>query len=115
MPGNEWQQVQASRWVKQHPEFYVQGSAADLEREPYNYRLVETPGGSLILAYGRDPYFAGWPDTLQLNYGNPDLQQASQYYWLRTRQPKAPSRFALDEQAAADLWELSQKFCGLPD
>ena len=27
-----------------------------------------------VLAYGRDPYFAGWPDTLQLDYGNPDLQ-----------------------------------------
>lgn len=32
--------------------------------------------GPLILAYGRDPYFDGWPDTLQLNYGNPALQQA---------------------------------------
>jgi len=63
-------------WVKQHPEFYIQGSEADLEREPHNYRRVETPGGSLILAYGRDPYFAGWPDTLQLNYGNPELQRA---------------------------------------
>ncbi len=30
----------------------------------------------MILAYGRDPYFAGWPDTLQLNYGNPALQEA---------------------------------------
>ena len=29
-------------WVKQHPEFYVQGSDADLEREPHNYRRVET-------------------------------------------------------------------------
>ena len=29
-----------------------------------------------MLAHGRDPYFAGWPDTLQLNYGNPLLQQA---------------------------------------
>ena len=29
-----------------------------------------------MLAYGRDPYFDGWPDTLQLDYGNPDLQQA---------------------------------------
>ncbi|HVH92645.1 MAG TPA: hypothetical protein VM783_14845, partial [Candidatus Acidoferrum sp.] len=28
------------------------------------------------LAYGRDPYFDGWPDTLQLNYGNPELQRA---------------------------------------
>ncbi len=30
----------------------------------------------LVLAYGRDPYFAGWPDTLQLDYGNPALQEA---------------------------------------
>ena len=29
-----------------------------------------------MLAYGRDPYFEGWPDTLQLNYGNPQLQEA---------------------------------------
>ena len=33
-------------------------------------------GGDLLLAYGRDPYFAGWPDTLQLNYGNPATQEA---------------------------------------
>ncbi len=30
----------------------------------------------LLLAYGRDPYSDGWPDTLQLDYGNPQLQQA---------------------------------------
>jgi hypothetical protein len=29
-----------------------------------------------VLAYGRDPYFDGWPDTLQLNYGNVALQEA---------------------------------------
>ena len=28
------------------------------------------------MAYGRDPYFSGWPDTLQLNYANPALQEA---------------------------------------
>ncbi|MEO8498387.1 MAG: alpha-amylase, partial [Planctomycetota bacterium] len=30
----------------------------------------------MVLAYGRDPYFAGWPDTLQLNYANPATQEA---------------------------------------
>jgi glycosidase len=30
----------------------------------------------LLLAHGRDPYFDGWPDTLQLNYANPDTQDA---------------------------------------
>ena len=63
-------------WVEEHPEFYVQGSAADLEREPHNYRRVETDHGSLILAYGRDPYFPGWPDTFQLNYRHPALREA---------------------------------------
>ena len=29
-----------------------------------------------ILAYGRDPNYPGWPDTLQLNYANPALQTA---------------------------------------
>ena len=29
-----------------------------------------------MLAHGRDPYFPGWPDTLQLNYGNPATQEA---------------------------------------
>jgi hypothetical protein len=37
---------------------------------------VQTRNGPLVLAHGRDPYFDGWPDTLQLNYGNPELQQA---------------------------------------
>jgi hypothetical protein len=63
-------------WVQAHPEFYIQGSDADLEREPQNYRRLETPSGSLILAYGRDPYFAGWPDTFQLNYRHPGLREA---------------------------------------
>ena len=30
----------------------------------------------MILAHGRDPYFDGWPDTLQLNYAKAQLQQA---------------------------------------
>jgi glycosidase len=63
-------------WVEQHPEFYIQGSLADLEREPHNYRQVQTSRGPLILAYGRDPYFPGWPDTFQLNYRHPALREA---------------------------------------
>lgn len=63
-------------WIDQHPEFFVRGSEADLAREPQNYCRVQTKSGPLVLAYGRDPYFDGWPDTLQLNYGNSALQQA---------------------------------------
>ncbi len=63
-------------WVDEHPDFFVRGSENDLAASPQNYRRVRTNGGALVLAYGRDPYFDGWPDTLQLDYGNPDLQQA---------------------------------------
>jgi len=63
-------------WIDQHPEYFVPGSETDLERSPRNYCQVQTRSGPRVLAYGRDPYFEGWPDTLQLDYGNPDLQQA---------------------------------------
>ena len=63
-------------WIDEHPDYFVHGSESDLARAPQNYCRVQTKNGPLVLAYGRDPYFAGWPDTLQLNYGNPDLQQA---------------------------------------
>ncbi|HEY8037035.1 MAG TPA: alpha-amylase family glycosyl hydrolase [Methylobacter sp.] len=63
-------------WVQEHPEYYVSGTEEQLARQPQNYVKRDLPQGSAILAYGRDPYFDGWPDTLQLNYGNPDLQAA---------------------------------------
>ena len=63
-------------WVKQHPEYFVSGTPDDLERSPQNYTRVKRKQGDLILAYGRDPFFPGWPDTLQLDYSNPALQDA---------------------------------------
>jgi hypothetical protein len=63
-------------WASSHPDFFIQGTETDLQEEPRNYILVDTGQGSKIFAHGRDPYFPGWPDTLQLNYANPALQQA---------------------------------------
>jgi len=65
-------------WVRTNPEFFIRGTAEDLAREPHNYTRVQSTDGAMVLAYGRDPYFAGWPDTLQLNYANPELQAAMQ-------------------------------------
>ena len=59
-------------WVQQHPEWFIHGSTHDLAREPQNWARV----GDRILAHGRDPYFPGWPDTLQLNYFHPGLREA---------------------------------------
>lgn len=63
-------------WVSAHPDYYVSGTEAQLAKQPQNYIKLDLPEGSNIFAYGRDPYFNGWVDTLQLNYGNPDLQIA---------------------------------------
>jgi hypothetical protein len=63
-------------WVKDHPDYYIEGTEADLALEPQNYIRMQTVEGPRVLAYGRDPYFAGWQDTLQLDYSNPQLQSA---------------------------------------
>ncbi|MFO0865156.1 MAG: alpha-amylase family glycosyl hydrolase [Gemmataceae bacterium] len=63
-------------WVETHPEHFVRGTEADIIRAPQNYVRVKRQAGDMIFAYGRDPYFSGWPDTLQLNYAAPAVQEA---------------------------------------
>jgi hypothetical protein len=73
-------------WVQEHPEFYIQSTDEQVLHEPQNYvRINAGPEGASprgaapearVLAYGRDPYFSGWPDTLQLNYAESTLQDA---------------------------------------
>src|SRR5262249_20275340 len=63
-------------WVEDHPDYFVSGTELDLARAPNNYTWVKRRNGDRLLAYGRDPYFPGWPDALQLNYGNPATQDA---------------------------------------
>ena len=62
-------------WVESHPEYYVAGTDLDLTRAPKNYTWVKRAKGDLLLAHGRDPFFPGWSDTLQLNYGNRATQE----------------------------------------
>jgi hypothetical protein len=61
-------------WVREHPGYYVPGTPTDLAQKPSDYFEAETSMGQKILAHGRDPYFPGWIDTAQLNYGNPAVQ-----------------------------------------
>jgi glycosidase len=63
-------------WLNAHPDFFIEATQEQLSAQPRNWRRVDTDTGSRILAYGRDPYFAGWSDTLQLNYANAELQEA---------------------------------------
>ncbi len=63
-------------WIESHPDYFIRGTEQDLASAPQNYTRVHQPTGDQIFAYGRDPYFSGWPDTLQLNYANPATQTA---------------------------------------
>lgn len=64
------------RWTRERPEFYVAGTEDGLARAPGNFVRMPTAKGERILAHGRDPNFPGWPDTLQLDYGKPEVGKA---------------------------------------
>lgn len=61
-------------WRREHPEYLVPGTADELAAKPRN--LVRDAETGRILAYGRDPYFDGWPDTLQIDYRRPAARRA---------------------------------------
>lgn len=61
-------------WSAQRPDYFVSGGAADLALG--HAVQVATASGQRTILHGRDPYFPGWPDTLQLDYGNPALHTA---------------------------------------
>jgi hypothetical protein len=58
--------------VQAHHEYYVEATDDDLERA--DYTQLQDAHGTRVFAYGRDPYFVGWHDTLQLNHANPATQ-----------------------------------------
>lgn len=70
-------------WLHEHPEYFVPGTEADIKNNPKNYTLIKLKHEERILAYGRDPYFAGWPDTVQLDYSNPATVEAMKQELVR--------------------------------
>jgi len=64
-------------WVRTHPDFYLQGTKGDYEREPAAFFMVRSArGGPRYLARGRDPFFPPWTDTAQLNHFHPPTRAA---------------------------------------
>ncbi len=59
-------------WLTEQPDCFLHGSEDELGRHPEAF--VRTSGG--IVANGRDPYFAPWPDVVQLNAYSPALRDA---------------------------------------
>lgn len=59
-------------WAKEHPEFLIQGDEHRLRHQPDAFCRLH----GRIFAHGRDPFFAPWASTLQLDYSNPACQEA---------------------------------------
>ena len=60
-------------WVYQHPEYFIQGTYADLAAQPGAF--FEANGR--VIAHGRDPYFPAWTDTAQIDAFAPGLRAAA--------------------------------------
>ena len=80
-------------WISEHPDYFIGGTEEQLANEPQNFIRVTTPVASRVMAYGRDPFFSGWPDTLQLNYGNEGLRRRWRRRWCGL--PRCVTAFAV--------------------
>jgi len=70
-------------WTRKHPEFYVQGTKRDFDRDPSSFLRIAKKGGPTFLALARDLYFPPWRDAAQLNHFHPGMR-AAQLDDLRT-------------------------------
>jgi hypothetical protein len=56
-------------WLTDHPDYLMQGTESDFHNHPSDFLLIEPQGGAPYhIARGRDPYFAPWADTAQIDY-----------------------------------------------
>ncbi|GAA2673979.1 alpha-amylase family glycosyl hydrolase [Actinoplanes palleronii] len=59
--------------VTRHPDWFIQGAEEDLAHAPSDWFRA----GDRVIAHGRDPYFAPWPDVAQLNAFAPGMRAAT--------------------------------------
>jgi hypothetical protein len=59
-------------WITEAPDRLLQGDEGALAAAPQNWFRRD----GRIFAYGRDPYFDGWSDTVQIDYRRADTRRA---------------------------------------
>ena len=64
-------------WLDTHADRFVRGDARKLAAEPGHWFVHTASGGEdRVFAHGRDPYFPGWTDTVQLDMRRGDTRRA---------------------------------------
>lgn len=65
-----------SPWITNYPGFFVQGTPGDYRRDNFGvFRTKDVWARTVYVCRGRDPYFAPWIDTAQINAFSLDLRQ----------------------------------------
>ncbi|PSR12709.1 MAG: glycosidase [Bacteroidetes bacterium] len=60
--------------LRTHPEIFLEVTPDYLQRDPQTY--YQPPGlNGRVFAHGKDPYFAAWQDTVQVNYAAPAARE----------------------------------------
>jgi Alpha amylase, catalytic domain len=59
-------------WLRDHPDYFIQGDDGRLAAQPDAWCKLH----NRVFAHGRDPFFAPWKNSVQLDYSNPRLQEA---------------------------------------
>ena len=62
-------------WVRRHPDWFVHADSGHRAADPEAYFEVRSDGRHWI-AHGRDPNFAPWADTAQLEFRHPEVPRA---------------------------------------
>ncbi|HEY1097823.1 MAG TPA: alpha-amylase family glycosyl hydrolase [Myxococcota bacterium] len=62
-------------WAIQRPNLYV-GAPVDSDVRIAEATRIRGIYGERVIAHGKDPYFAGWTDTLQLDWRRPETRKA---------------------------------------
>jgi hypothetical protein len=58
-------------WTVEHPDYLMQGTELDFQHHPSDFLLIEPEDKApYFIARGRDPFFAPWADTAQIDYFN---------------------------------------------
>lgn len=61
-------------WLKERPDVFLEADATALEKDQETFFHVES-ANKRVFAHGKDPYFAAWQDTVQVDYASADTQQ----------------------------------------
>jgi len=65
-----------TKLVKTNPEYFIQGNQDQYNSNPnFFYPVIANDNQTHYIAHGKDPNFSEWSDTLQLNYGIPEVHE----------------------------------------